>query len=459
MMRNTPIEELSENVLNTQFENFDQETLNNAKHRMIDVIGCLIGGACAEGNRSLTNLVKDWGGKEEASIFIYGGKVPAYHSAMLNSIFARSFDFEALIAVVEGQNIASHISGTTVMTSLTLGEMSGITGKELITAMLVGDDLAVRILASSGFRISHGWDNTGTVNMIAATAIAGRILELNKKQMRGAFGIVLNQLSGSFQCIWDATTSFKLHQGMAARNGIFSAQLAKAGWTGPEDMLFGKFGYYRMYTEGCVNPDILTKDLGKKYYWESVFKPYPCCRAVHPSIDCALALVRKHDIRVEDIREVLVSVPREAAESFLGQPFKIGDFPHGNAAFSYRYTIATALLRKNVTPEHFLSQSISDPEIDLLIQKIKLVGQKGDPTLQAELMVKMKDGRELSESTVAPKGDPTNPMSREEIIAKFMANVDFSKTVTRENAKKILSIIDNLEKLDSVEKLTKLLLP
>jgi 2-methylcitrate dehydratase PrpD len=459
MTNSKPIEKLSANVLNTQFEDFDQETLDHAKNRIKDVIGCLIGGANADGNAALTNLVKDWGGKEEASILIHGGKVPAHHSAMLNSIFARSFDFEALIPVVDGQNIAAHISGTTVTTALTMGEMTGINGKELITSILVGDDLAVRVLAASGFRISLGWDNTGTINMMAATAIAGRLLGLNQKQMKNAFGIVLNQLAGSFQIIWDATTSFKLPQGLSARNGIFSAQLARAGWSGPEDMLLGKFGYYKLYTEGCVNPKILTKDLGKIYYSDAVFKPYPCCRGVHPTIDCALALIRKHDIQAEDIQEVLVYVPREAAESFLGQPFKIGNFPHGNAAFSYQYTIATALLRKNVAPEHFSVESMTNPQIDLLMTKIRLVGQTGEPTRNAELKVRMKDGREFSESTDAPKGDPMNPMSREEIIAKFMANVDFSKTISKKNAEEILDIIDNLEALERVDRLIKLLVP
>lgn len=459
MTNSTPIEELSANVLNTRYENFDQETLDNAGLRMMDVIGCLIGGANADGNLALTNLVKDWGGKKESTICIYGGKAPAHNTAMLNSIFARSFDFEALIPVVDGQTIPSHISGTTVMTALTMTEMSGVDGKELITALLVGDDLAVRILASTGFRITSGWDNTGTINTIGATAIAGRLLGLDQKQMRNAFGIVLNQLGGSFQCIWDGATSFKLHQGLSARNGIISAQLAKAGWTGPEDLLFSRFGYYKLYTEGCVNPEILTRGLGEKYYWESVFKPYPCCRAVQPTIDCALTLVRKHDIWAEDIQEVVIIVPQEAAESFLGQPFKIGDFPHGNAAFSYRYTVATALLRRKVMPEHFSLRSMTDPNIDSIMNKIRLEGRSGEPTLNARLDIKMKDGKEFTESTDTPKGDPTNPMSKDEIISKFMANVDFSKRVSRTNAEKIIDMVDNMEKQDSVKPLISLLVP
>ena len=456
--KGTTIEELSANVLDTRFENFDEATLGNAKSRIIDVLGCAIGGAKAAGNSALIELVREWGGKEEATILIWGGKVPAHNAAMVNSIMARSFDFEPVNTLVDGIDLPDHISGTTVMTAITLGEIKGINGKELITALIAGDDVASRVLAASGFGFSLGWDNTGTINMIGATAIAGRLLGLNRRQMRNAFGIVLNQLAGSFQSIWDATTAFKLPQGLSARNGIFSAQLAKAGWTGPEDMLFSKFGYYHLYTEGCINQEILTKDLGKKYYTHATFKPYPSCRGSHSAIDCALALVRKHDIKTEDIDEVILYAPKKDLDIFLGQPFQIGDFPHASAAFNYQYTVACALLRGSVKPEHFSEEAIRDPQVNTLISKIRLTELKETPRLNAKLEVKMRNGRGFCECNDTPKGEPVEkPLSMDEIRAKFQTNVDFSQTVTRDNAEKLLGLLENLEKLDNVNKIVKLL--
>ena len=456
--KSTAIEELSANVLSTRFENFDQATIDNAKSRIIDVIGCVIAGANAAGNPALVKLIKEWGGKEEATILIHGGKVPAHNAAMVNSIMARSFDFEALVPRIDGVDIAAHISGTTVMTAITLGEMKNISGRELITALLAGDDVAIRILAAGGFNMALGWDNTGTINMIGATAIAGRLFGLNRRQMRNAFGIILNQMAGSFQSIWDATTDFKLPQGLSARNGIFSAQLAKAGWTGPEDALLSKFGYFHLYTEGCSNPQILTKDLGKRYYTESRFKPYPSCGLCHPAIDCALTIVHKHDIKAEDIEEVLLYAPREGLDGFVGQPFRIGEFPHGNAAFNYQYTVATALLRNSVKPEHFSKESILDPQINTLIAKIRLIELPGAPMPSNKLTIKMKDRREFSEFSDTAKGDPVkNPMSKDEIVSKFKANVNFSQTMTDDKAEELLKLLESLEELDSVSKIIELL--
>jgi 2-methylcitrate dehydratase PrpD len=80
------IEALSENVLKTRFEDLDKETVENAKKRILDVIGCAIGGANAPGNRGLVEVIKDTGGKPEASILVWGGKVPAANAALVNSI-------------------------------------------------------------------------------------------------------------------------------------------------------------------------------------------------------------------------------------------------------------------------------------------------------------------------------------------------------------------------------------
>ena len=125
-------EELIANVLETRFENFDQATLENAKARIIDVIGCLIAGANAPGNPGLLNLVKGWGGRKEATILIHGSKLPAHNAAMVNSIMARSFDFEPVGPIIDNVLVPTHIGGTTVTTAITMGEMKNVSGREVL---------------------------------------------------------------------------------------------------------------------------------------------------------------------------------------------------------------------------------------------------------------------------------------------------------------------------------------
>jgi 2-methylcitrate dehydratase PrpD len=452
------IEDMVRNVLETRFESLDEEIVDQAKNRIIDVVGCLIGGANAPGCLAIVNLVREWGGSKESTILVHGGKAPAHNVAMVNTIMARSYDFEPVEPYVEDIGIPGHISGTTIPTAFAVAEQKAVGGKELITSLILGDDLTSRIISASRFSIDLGWDNAGTANMFGATAIAGRLYKLDECKMLNALGIVLNQMAGSFQNLYDGTHCFKLPQGLAARAGIFSAELASKGFTGVEDPLLSKHGYFALY---CRVPfiEILTKDLGRKFYADSVFKPYPACRLTHAAIDCVLQLIDAHDIKPEDMSIVTINVTPVVYNSFLCQPFKIGNVPQVSAAFNLRYTVADALLRKSVRLEHFTEEFIRDPKAVDLAQKVKLTGNMSQEKLFAtEVEVKMRDGRKFSARVDVPKGDTiSNPLTKQEIIEKFRSNVSFSGVLAKENVEKALDMIKRLEEIDDIGEITSLL--
>ncbi len=455
----TAIDRIVATIVETEFEGIDQETLENAKDRIVDTVGCLVGGAADPSNPELVRLMLDYGGKPEATILMYGGKVPAAHAAMVNCILCRSFDYEPVSPIVEDTLSPGHVSGTTVMTALSLSEAVGAGGRELITAMLLGDDLASRLLNTCEFTLALGWDGNGTANAMGATAIAGRLLGLNKDQLRNAFGLVLSQLSGSAQNVTECTTAFKLPLGLSARNAIFSAQLAVAGWTAPKDALLGTFGYYDLFTSGIRNEDLLTKDLGTKFWGDRTFKPYPACRGTHGAIDCALDIVGKHDLDPDSIEKATLYLPPGALNNVLAQPWQLGPFAHGNAIFSFRFTVATALLHGAVKPRHFTEEALRDPKVNEMIGKIEFsdlpAGKKA-----MTLVVRTKDGREYSAENVVARGDIAgNPLSRDELMEKFWDNVEFAGTLEKSNADKLVGLLGRLEELDDVTEVTRLLVP
>jgi len=417
---------LVDNILGTRFEDLDPETVQWAKIRVADILGCVVAGARAPGNAELVELVKGWGGKEEASILVYGGRVPVASAALVNCVLARSLDFGPVHPVVEGRGIPGHISETTIPTALALAEAVGADGREFLAALAVGEDLAARVLAASGFDLGQGWDCIGTVNTLAVVAMAGRLVGLNREQLRNAFGLALNQLAGSLENVWDSVTAFKLLQGLAARAGIFSAELAGAGWKGPKDPLFGRYGYFSLYTSGCVDPGALTRNLGRKFYTDSCIKPYPCCRGTHAAIDCALALVQKHGIRPEEIEAVTLLLPPQGLGSFVARPFALGEFPQADALFSCRYTVAVALLRGSVVPEHFAPAAVADPQVGALATGMELAALEEGRRAAAGLRVRLKDGREYVEYAAVPRGDRfSNPLTETEVWEKFSRNLSF----------------------------------
>ncbi len=452
------IAELTKNVLETPFEAFDAVTIERAKNRIIDVLGCLIGGANAPGCPMVVDLVREWGGKKESTVLVHGGKVPAHNAALVNCVMTRSYDFEPTGAYVEGKSTPAHLSGTTGPTAITVAEQKSASGKELLTALILGDDLASRITAASQLNIDSGFDCTGTVNAFGATAIAGRLWGLNEHQMLNAFGIVLNQLAGTFQNIFDGAHSFKLPQGMAAHAGIFSVALAGKGFTGVKDPLLSKYGYFSLYCK-TYQLEILTKDLGKKFFADYTCKPYPGCRSNHAATDCILEIINTKNIRTEDIDEIIVDITPTALDFAVGQPFKIREVPQIDAAFNLQYAVASALLRKNVQLEYFTEEFIRDPGITEMVNKIRLTpAMAPDKPLGARVKIRMKQGIEYEKQVDMPKGNGIlTPLTTDEIKKKYFDNVAFSRTITMENAEKVITLIEKIEEIHNVNKIIKLL--
>ena len=459
----TAIELISENAVKVRFEDLDEQTIKTQKDRLIDLTGCIIGGAMSARNASLVKIVREMGGIEEAPLFIHGGRVPISNAAMVNSISCRSNDFGVMSINLDGHWIAAHNGETSIPTALTFSDVYNVSGKEFLTTTVVGDDTANRVLAASGVEHGRGWDGTSTLPVFGVVPIAGRFMGLSALQMRDAFGIAVNTVAGTGQAQEDQSISFKLGQGFSARNGIFLARLAKEGWDGEEDALFGGGkSYYYLYcgTNDITHPELLTKDLGKKFYQEVFFKRYPCGMPNHSYVHAALALNKQYGIKAADIREI------ELANAFgggfgYGQPYQVRRTPQPGGIFSNLYTTVSAVVRGRLTIRDFDAEAMTTPEILEAIAKAKIVK---DPTLaggqgmgSVRVRVTTKDGQvyEKLDNGAEVYRYPT----REEILSKFWGQVDAYQSVSRAKAQKILDMIDHIEDVKEMKEYTALLMP
>ncbi|MFC1863988.1 MmgE/PrpD family protein, partial [Thermodesulfobacteriota bacterium] len=405
-------EEWAKHIINTRFEDLDKEFIANAKNRIIDIVGCTVGGANAPGCSMIKELTAEWGGKQEATILVHGVKAPSPNVACANSIMARSFDYGVLTPYIDGKAVPAHISESTVPTAISMVESKNAGGKELITALILGDDISARVTAASKYAPGITWDSPGIVNKFGTTAIACKLLGLDELQIMNAFGIIIDQLGGSSLGIEDGVHTYKLNQGLASRDGIVAAALAAKGWTGPMEPFQGKLGYFSLFCKD-YDLEILTRDLGEVFYADCIFKPYPCCRGLHPAINCALDLVHKYDFKPADIDEVTLNVTAAHSNGPLMHPFSIGVFPQGKALFNLRYITASVILRRSIMLEHLTEEFIRDSEVLEFISKVNVTASLPLEKLMdaAEIVLKMKDGKELSASVEAAKGHPfKNPM-------------------------------------------------
>jgi len=318
-------------VRDCSFEDVPTDAMDIAKNVVLNDLGAIVGGAASEGCGTLLNLVRAWGGSEEASVLVHGGKVPAYNAALVNSAMARALDID------DHMPPGMHVGASAVPTALAAAELvGGCSGKEFLTALAVGFDMAIRINDASTY---NGFDPSGVCGMFASVAAAGRILRLDPAQMRSAFGLGFNRPVQTFQSIVDGTTAVRVGQGLISQAAITAVQMAHEGITGPEHFLEGVYGYFRLYAAGEYDPAAITAGLGESFRLDKVaLKNYPSCGGTISSTDAILGLIERHGLSPGGVARIDVRVTPYTYD-MNGHQFEVGSNPRVDAQFSLQYCI------------------------------------------------------------------------------------------------------------------------
>ncbi len=441
-------------IVNSTYQDTPQKAIVLVKAIILNTLGAIIAGATLEGCPQAAELCKEWGGKEEATILIHGGKVTASNAAFANSFMARA------VGVDEAMLPGLHIGGSSVPTALAMAELvGGCSGKDFLTALVSGTEVAARINFASDY---DRFDPTGVCGVFATAAIAGRMLHLNPSQMWNALGHAFNRAGGSWQGTVDGSVSARVLQGDTSRAGIMSAQLAQKGITGPIHFLEGFYGYFNLYAKGRYDPEAVAGELGQRYeFYKTFIKKHPSCGTTNSAVDAVFELVEEQDLTPEEVADIQVKVTPFTFH-FTGRPFEYGDNPRISAMYSIQYCVANALLRKSCRLDHFDESSVRDPTLLELIKKIHPA--IADPSLDrltdiGSLMeVIMKDGTVHKKFVEFPKGTLQNPLTKEELIEKFKDCACFGKRpLSNEKRDKIIKMVFDMENLDDVRRVIPLL--
>ncbi len=434
---------LARHITGARFADLDPVTVEAAKLRLLDLVGCAIGGLRGEGSAAMARVVA--GGQDgPASVLGTGRRSSAREAAMANAILARAYDFEVMTVAVDGMLIPSHHAPTTVMTALALAEQQHASGADFLTALSVGDDLSARTLAAAGIDFKDGWDGVPLHATMGAAAIASRLLGLDAGAARHALGMAVDQIGGTVQSIWDGAAAWKIQQGTAARNGIFAAELARGGWTGMADPLLSPRGFYAQFTPGCARPALLAQELGRVWHGEVYYKPWPSCAANHPTIECALTLRDRARLDPARIGSVRILVAPSVLDLFIAKPWATGPSAHSQANFNIRFACAAALLHGALRQEHYEPAALTDPALTSLIARTTLAPLP--PRARGVIVeVTLENGRTLSE---ALPGRPRHyaGSTRAEVEAKFRQQVAFAGNVPAARADQIMRRIALIEK-------------
>ena len=445
-------------VHDTRFEDIPPVPLETVKNQILAIMGTTVAGASADGCETAVRLYKELGGKEEATIVVHGGRVPAHDAAFVNGVMARALDF------CDSMAPGPHPGAAVIPAALAAAELKGgCSGRDFVTAVTVGTEVAARLNLSEA--AYDGFDPTGICVPFGATAAAARILGLNQKEIWNALAMAFNNCGGSFQSHIDGSLGVRFVQGRVAQSAVLSARLAAKGITGPKNFLDGVYGYFHLYGKNLSRGEEALSDLGIGFdLTKLVFKKYPSCALTAGSTEVMLKLIGETDIAPFDIERIEIRVP-PYTHKLVGHIFEVGDNPKVNAQFSIQYCVANVLLRRSSKLIHFEADCVADPAILELTRKIDVIP---DETLEVrghtplDMKVVTRTGKEfLRKLDVAP-GFPANPLTKEEHNTRFLDCVDFAGShidIDRQEAEKIVEVISTMEAIEDIRMLIPLITP
>ncbi|MGI6326045.1 MAG: MmgE/PrpD family protein [Saccharofermentanales bacterium] len=450
---------LCKNVVETTYESLSEDNIRIFKDRLLDVTGCMFGGAIVAEDAFLEQRYRKWGGIGEAPLFASYGRLPLPVAAKLNCLKARANDFGSMLFRVFGEAIPSHVSETAIPLSLTLGDTFGVSGKQLITYDVAAEDFTARLLYS----LPNRWPTDMLLVSSAAAALAGRYYGLDAEQMKSALSYAATNATDPANAYYDYSQEFKLHNGVSAETGILSAEYAKGGWRGLEDPYFGHWGLISKHVEGGVLPPLYEKcfeDLGKVYFTEGGFKYSPGGIPTTAAVFCGRKLHRMlkeayGEVNGADIRRIRVFGSKNIYHGYYSNPFVLRD--QINALFSYRFTACCATLNGSVGVDVIQTAAIrADEDLVRLAESATMdIYEPEDHGRKIKVVAEMHDGRVFTaeENFMVMERYPT----QEELVDKFWGQFNAFGKLPKSNGEKIIELASRIEELSDVREYTELL--
>lgn len=432
--------------------------VDRAKHLLLDGIGCALVGAQLPWSRIATDAVLTLEGSGDSIVIGTGRRTSAPAAAVLNGTFIQGFeldDFHPLAPLHSCSLLIPALLSTAATRSATT------TGRELLLAAIAGFEVGPRVgHALHGTQmLDRGWHSGPVFGTHAAAMASGKLRALPPAQLEDALGLAGTQSAGLMAAQYEAMSK-RMHHGLAARNGFYAAGLAAAGYTGIKRVFEREYGgFLSVFGEGH-DPDAaaLTADLGQR--WETsliMVKSYAAMGGLHGAIDAARRL--RNSVAPQNISSVDITV----GETVYKHGWWLPERPLTpiGAQMNIGYATAAALLDGNVLPEQFTAARLNADDIWALISatRVHLDESLADADItekfRTDLAVTTREGTVHRARVALPHGAPNDPVTNDEVVAKFHALAD--RVTSRGRAAAIERAVIRLDDLIDVENLMDLL--
>ena len=347
-------------------------------------------------------------------------------AALVNGTAAHGEDYDDTF---EGTPV--HPGAVIIPTVLAAAEGHDRSGADVLAGIAVGAELLCRLAVVAPTAVHRaGFHPTAVLGTFGAAAASAATLGLNPVQTANALGIAGSMASGIIEYLAEGSSTKRLHPGWAAQSGLKAALLGKNGFDGPRTVFEGQHGFFFGFADHSIPPDFghVTDDLGRTWRLSGLaFKPYACGTMCQPFVDCAIRLA-EDGVDPDQVADILCKVG-EGTVHRLWEPLAEKRKPttRYSAKFSVPYCIAVGFVDGAAGLGQFTEARIADPRILGLAAKISY---EIDPTnaypanYSGHLRVTMTDGRIHEVEQPHLRGGAHEPLSAEELRAKYRANAD-----------------------------------
>lgn len=399
------------------------EVVERTKYLLLDYLGVAIAGSLTESSLPVYRMLARSASAGPCTVIGTASRTSPEFAALANGAAAHSVE-------LDDTHQAGSIHPGVVMfsTAIALSEIHpDIDFGQFASAVVAGYEFAARLAMAlqPKFHYELGFHPTSTCGVFGAAVTAAKLLRLNEEQMLSAVGIAGSMAAGSLEFLAEGTWTKRLHPGLAAQNGILAAKLAAEGFRGPATILEGRDGFLFAYSRK-PKPDVVTKNLGQNFeIMRTSIKPHACCRYMQAPIDGLIELANEHDIYPEQVERIEVAV-LEAGWPLVCEPPKRKYSPSNSvdAQFSMPYGAAVALTDRAAGLDQFTGESFYSSQIKRLMGKVVLqkdmrIEENFPAEWPALVSVHLTSGAHFEKFVRFPKGDPENPLTWQELSAKF----------------------------------------
>jgi len=405
---------LAEFVASHPSQGWDAGVEREAHRTLLNWTGCAIGASRHATVDAALAAIRELEPGAQATILGRAERVDVASAAMLNGIASHTFDFDDthLRTII-------HPAGPVASAALALAEHTGVAGRQLVDAVVVGIDVACRVgNAIYPDHYDRGWHITGSTGMLGAAAAGSRILALDTDATTMALGIAASQPVGVREQFGSMTKPF--HVGAAARAGLMAALMAKHGFTASTRALEAPRGLIQTFSTKCDWAEI-TCALGERCEISvNTYKPFACGIVIHPSLDGCVQLAAAHQLTAEAVERIELKVHSLVLE-LTGKTAPRSGL---EAKFSVYHACAAGIVFGQAGEAEFADAIVARADVIALRNRIEAVADDAIGEAQADVTIACRDGRRLHAFVAHAIGSLERPMTNADLERKFRGLVD-----------------------------------